>query len=660
MLTVLAMQAACGGAPPAATPTRPQPAAPAAPQSTTAAAPDVPAGADAARDAELAAQARAIIEAFANHSAELAPDRKHVAFVSNRDGLNQIYLGDPAHPEVPATRLVTSTERCAAPTFTSAGDAVLFVSDQGLDENFSIFRVGIDGDHTVVELTPGEKLRRSGPTVPDKADGAMYFTASRADERELHVYRASTDAPGKPTLLYTDPGPGGLADVSRDATRALVVRSLSISDAQLYLVDLAGGQARLVYPAAGAHANVLAAAFSADGRRLFVSTDEGSEKAVLLALDAATGKESGRYVEGKLKTGFISTVSVAPSGDRLAIHVDGGSHHEVRLLDARTLALRGTPALPLGAGGIGRFARDGKSFTATWSSAEQPTDIFAVDAAKLRVSPLRGDARATLGDLGHLDVSVTEIASFDGTKVPVNLYLPLLPRGVMRRKLPALVIVHGGPSDASSVSWSPWARFWTRQGYAVVEPNIRGSTGFGRAYERADNGHHRLDAVNDVAEVGKWATSQPWSDGRAVLFGGSYGGYMTLMGLTHQPDFWKAGIDLAGPANLISFMATTTAEIRAVFTDEFGDPDGDRAFLESISPIHDVDKIVAPLFVYQGANDPRVPAAEAGQIVAALRTRKVPVEYMLVANEGHSVEHIENHAMFLGRAARFLEKVVRP
>src|SRR5262249_26320934 len=147
-----------------------------------------------------------------------------------------------------------------------------------------------------------------------------------------------------------------------------------------------------------------------------------------------------------------------------------------------------------------------------------------------------------------------------------------------------------------------------------------------------------------------------WCDGRAVLYGGSYGGYMTLMGLSRQPELWKAGVDLAGPANLLSFMSTTTAEIRAVFIDEFGDPDKDRAFLESISPLHDVGRIVAPLFVYQGANDPRVPEAEAGQVVAALRARRVPVEYMLVANEGHSVEHIENHSMFLARAAPFLER----
>ena len=671
-IVVVFALAACGGAaapvpsaqnpqlPAASEPTATPTPTPSPSPAASSAAPDVPAGADAARDTELATQARAIIEAFANHDAEISPDGKWVAFVSNRDGLNQIYLGEVAHPEAPATRLVSSSERCAAPTFTVDGKAILYVSDRGLDENFSIFRVETSGAHAVTELTPGDKLRHGQPLVPDRAGGPMFFSASRADEREVHVYRAGTDAAGPPTLLYTDPGPGGLVDVSRDGKRALVVRYQSLSDLQLYLVDVsrAGGAAHLLYPAASAHANVFTAAFSADGRRIFVATDEGGESAAVLALDAASGKERGRYVETRPRTSQIAAINVAPTGDRLNILVDAGSHNEVRILDARTLALAGTPELPLGAGGPGRFSHDGKSFTVTWSSPDQPVDVFAIDAARRQVAALRKDARSTLAGLRAIEASVTEVVSFDGTKVPVNLYLPRLPLGAMRKKGPALVIVHGGPAAASEVAWNPWARFWTQQGYAVIEPNVRGSTGFGRAYERADNGKRRLDAVNDMKAVGTWAQSQPWSDGRAVLLGGSYGGYMTLMGLTHQPDLWKAGVDLAGPANLLSFMATTTAEIRAIFIDEFGDPDADRDFLQSISPLEDVAKIAVPLFVYQGANDPRVPEAEAAQIVAALRARKVPVEYMLVANEGHSVEHIENHAMFLGRAARFLEKAL--
>jgi dipeptidyl aminopeptidase/acylaminoacyl peptidase len=638
----------CSGGQKTAAPAQaPAPAAQAA-----APAPEVSARPDEAqggRDAELTQQAMRIIEAYANHSAALSPDGKRIAFVSTRDGLSQIYLADAAHPAAPATRLVESTERCAAPQFTLDGRAVVYVSDRGADEYFSIFRVDL-ASRAVTELTPDAKLRRSAPLIPDLARGAMFFTAGKAEDRDVRVYRAASDAAGPATLVYTDPGPGGLSAVSRDGKQALVTRAQSLSESQLFLVDVAAGTARQVYPPAGVKANVFAADFTADGKRVLVTTDEGGETAVLLALDP-DGRERARYVETHPATANLSGFAVAPRGNRLAVLVDAGNHSEVRILDARTLRVKSTPSLPLGSGGPGPFSRDGKRFTLTWSTPDQPVDVYAIEASSGRLAPLRRDDRPTLAGLGKLEVSITDVPSFDQTRVPVNVYLPAKRAG----KLPVMVIVHGGPASASAVDFNVWARFYTGQGYAVIEPNVRGSTGFGRAYEKGDNGKRRLDAVKDMEAVGRWAIVQPWCDGRAILFGGSYGGYMTLMGLGRQTDLWKAGVDLVGPANLMSFMASTTAEIRTLFLEEFGDPEKDRAFLESISPIHDVEKIAAPLFVYQGANDPRVPQAESALVVRALRRRGVPVEYMLVANEGHSVEHKENHAAFLGRSARFLE-----
>jgi dipeptidyl aminopeptidase/acylaminoacyl peptidase len=642
---LLSIAVACSGGQEAA----PGPAAPAAAAPAAPAAPGPNDAATSAREAELTGQAMRIIDAYNNRSAVLSPDGSKVVFVSTRDGLSQIYLADPARPDEPATRLVESTERCGTPTFTLDGSAVVYMSDRGADEYFSIFRVDL-ASKQVTELTPGQRLRRSPPLIPDKAGGAMFFTADKAEEKEVHLYRAPVDKPGEATLVYTDPGPGGLAEVSRDGKQALIVRSQSLSDGELYLVDLKSGKAKLVYPPAGKKANVTSAAFSADGKRLLVTTDEGEERSVLLSLDRS-GKEKARYVETKPATAQLSSVWTSPRGDLLTVNVDAGHHTEIRLLDARTLKVKLTPELPLGSGGQGPFSQDGKRFTLTWTTADAPPDAFTVDTATGKVSPLRAEARPTLAGLGKLDVSITEVKSFDGTMVPVNQYLPAQRTG----KLPVIVIVHGGPAAASTVDWNPWARFYSGLGYAVIEPNVRGSTGFGRAYERGDNGEKRMDAVKDMEAVGRWVIQQPWSDGRAILFGGSYGGYMTLMGLTLHTDLWKAGIDLVGPSNLVTFMATTTAEIRTLFLEEFGDPDKDRAFLESISPIGKIDKIKAPLFIYQGANDPRVPRDESEQVVRALEKRGVPVEYMLVANEGHSLEHKENHAAFLARSARFLE-----
>jgi dipeptidyl aminopeptidase/acylaminoacyl peptidase len=252
-----------------------------------------------------------------------------------------------------------------------------------------------------------------------------------------------------------------------------------------------------------------------------------------------------------------------------------------------------------------------------------------------------------------VEASIVEVDAFDHTKIPVNVFLPA---GAKGKKLPVMVCYHGGPAGSSSIRWSTYVRFFLSQGYAWVEPNVRGSTGFGRAYESADNGPKRLDAFKDIETTGRWAASQAWADkDRVVVFGGSYGGYTVLVALTRTPDIWRAGIDLFGVVNMKTFMATTSGLIREIFLVEFGDPDKDAAFLESISPLHDVDKIVDPLFVYAGANDPRVPRTESDLIVKALRARKVPVEYMVRPDEGHSIAHRASQIELYSRAARFLE-----
>ena len=204
--------------------------------------------------------------------------------------------------------------------------------------------------------------------------------------------------------------------------------------------------------------------------------------------------------------------------------------------------------------------------------------------------------------------------------------------------------------------WSLYARFFLSLGYAVLEPNVRGSTGFGRAYEMADNREKRADWLKDLETVNAWTKAQPWCDpDRVVVWGQSYGGYTTLMALTRQPLLWRAGVDLYGVADLRQFLLTTTAAIRSAFVAEFGDVDKDAALLEEFSPMRDRDKIVAPLFVYAGQNDPRVPRSESDAIVRALRGRNVPVEYMVAANEGHTVDRRETKIELLTRTARFLE-----
>jgi dipeptidyl aminopeptidase/acylaminoacyl peptidase len=662
LLLPLAVLAACGPAevtpppqPPVA-PVAPAPASPPAsqmPEAQAPVAPDVPAGADAARDAELAKIAAGLVDAFTNTGASFSPDGKTIVFGSSRDGLSQLYVAEAAKPDAPARRLVSTTERAIAGRIAPDGKSVAFIADKGADENWSIFRVGLDGKE-LVELTPGEQLQRTAPFLPDRAPKVMIYAARAKSDVGTKVL-VQDPAPGsKPKVVHTADKPGFPVDVTRDGKQALFLQIPSRSEMTLVVIDVDAGKARPIYPASG-KVSIADASFSSDGKRVFVSTDGGGEEGLLLALDAATGKEIARYVEESPKTARTAETAVSKVGERIAVRIDAGNRSEIRLLDARTLKPVKQVSLPLGGGFINGFTDDGKRLGLSWSTPDAPTDLLVVDAATGKVTPQRKEPRPTLAGLPPLEASIVEVPSFDGKKVPVNLYLP--PAGARKGRMPVIVSVHGGPAASSPVRWSAAYRFFSSLGYAIVEPNVRGSTGFGRAYEEADNGPKRLDAVKDLEAVARWTAAQPWADkDKLVVYGGSYGGYMVLMGVTRQQDIWRAGVDLVGVANMRTFLQTTTGFIKEVFKVEFGDLEKDGAFLDSISPLKDAPKIADPLFVYAGANDPRVPRSESDLIVGALRQKGVPVEYMVKDNEGHSLDRRETQIEFYARVARFLEK----
>jgi len=523
--------------------------------------------------------------------------------------------------------------------------------DHGADEKWSIWRVNLDGSD-LVDLTPGEPLQRDHARVPDLAPDTMYFSARRISEASSAVYAAPLGSPGPAREVYRDEKPGELTDVSRDGKRALFIRFPTISENYVVQVDLVSGATRTLYPESG-KVTINDARFSPDGSTVYVATDGGGEQAWVLALDAESGKEKARYVEKNPAIATLDTIAVAKTGGALALLVDAGNHTELRLLDANTLQPRARVAMPLGQGFLSDFSEDGKRFVVRWSTPSSPWDPWAIDVRTGKASALRKEARPSLKDVPQMAVSITEVKAHDGLSLPLNV---LLPKGRSGR-LPVIVSYHGGPASSSRIRWSALTAFFVSQGYAWVEPNVRGSTGFGRAFEEADNGPKRLEAFKDIENTGRWVASQPWADPRRVIvFGGSYGGYTVLVGLTRMPDLWRAGVDLFGVANVRTTLTTTTGLIREIFVLEFGDADKDAAFLESISPVNDADKIVAPLFVYAGANDPRVPRSESDMIVRELRERNVPVEYMVAENEGHSLARKENVVQFLARSARFLEQ----
>jgi dipeptidyl aminopeptidase/acylaminoacyl peptidase len=665
MITLLL--AACSG--PSKTPSGPQPAQttdeskapapdPAAPQPPPVevnAKPDVPAGASAKRDAELAARAAGYIDAFTNSEPVLTRDGKRVVFVSNRDGIPQLYIADAGKPQAPATRLLTTTQRVAGTFATKDGKALLFRSDTGADEHWSIYRIGLDGKD-LIDLTPGERLNRDGFVVPEGTPEKLFFSGRKMSESRSTVYVASAVKAEPAKAIYTDDKPAFLMDVAPDGKTALVMQYPSRAENYLIAVDAATGKPRPLYPPEGQKLSIFNAGYSADGKLVYVATDLGTEQAVLLAIDGKTGKEQARYAVAPA-TAELGGIAVAQRGGLIAMSLLAGNHSELRILDGRKLTPVAKVEMPLGQGGAAAFSEDGARLVLQWSTPRAPTDLYSIDARTGKVAPLRQEERPSLKATPAIESTIVDIAAFDGGKIPTNVYLPA---GEQGKRHPVLVVYHGGPSSTSVIRWSPSTAYFLSLGYAIVEPNVRGSGSFGRAFEAADNGPGRLDAFKDIETSARWVAKQPWADkDRLVVYGGSYGGYTTLIALSRWPDIWRAGVNLFGVVDLKTFMATTSGVIRQIFLLEFGDPDKDAAFLQSISPLTDVGKIVDPTFVYAGANDPRVPLTESDLIVKALRQRKIPSEYMVADNEGHSLARRENQLAFFARCARFLETHLR-
>ncbi len=608
------------------------------------------------RDAELAARAAAVVDAFQNRipggfAGQLTHDGRGLVFGSNRDGSPQLYLGDAANPGAPPRRLSEGAERVETAALTRDGGWVLFTRDRGADENSHIYRVALDGSATI-DLTPGEGFRNEPPLLPLRRPDLMIY-GRRKTTSPASTLLAQPIAGGAARAFYEDPAPAFAADAAPDGSRALVLRYVSASEQVLLEVDLASSRARRLWPAEGRKEAISAAVYAADGRTAFIATDQGGEASALLALDLGTLAVTARWSPDPA-TASLDQALASPRGDLVAVRVNAGNRIEVRLLDAAGLRERARPALPLGSAELGEFTPDGRALTIALATPDHPGEPFALDVETGALRALRADPRPGGAALAAVDTAVASIPAFDGKPIPVHTYLPKDWRG---ERLPVIVEFHGGPSASSVIGWKTRAQFFVGLGYAWVEPNMRGSTGFGRAWEMADNREKRGDVLLDMASVRAWVAAQPWADGRRiVLFGGSYGGWVVLMGLTRQQPLWSAGIDLVGVADLRTLLRTTDQAIRAVFVDEFGDLEKDEALLAAYSPLRDAAKISVPLFVYQGQNDPRVPRSESDAIVGALRARGLPVEYMIAANEGHSLDRRDSQVEFFSRSARFLEE----
>jgi dipeptidyl aminopeptidase/acylaminoacyl peptidase len=555
-------------------------------------------------------------------------------------------------------RLATSEERIQSVTFGRDGRFVFMTRDRGGDENSQLLRSLATGEN-LIELTSTPAVRHLFGTLSDNAQWMAYASNER-DRGDFDIYvRPADEGTTAPRRVFEAHGHHEAADFSSDGQRLIVLEERSNFDQDLHLVELATGASRNLTAHQGAgDVRYQQPRLTHDGRALFVLSDQGREFMNLALLDVGTGVSAPRFVIDEAHD--IDLIELAPGGGTLAavFNLDGVS--QLRLYDVSDPTRpRERPRLDVPQGVISSldFSADGRTLVFDLSRAVAPDEIY-------RVTPEGRVERITESDHAGLDITrlveptVERVRSFDGLEIPLWLYRPrdLAPG----ERAPVVVSVHGGPEAQSTPYFSAVTQYLVGHGYIVVAPNVRGSTGYGKRYSHLDDVEKREDSVRDLGAVNAWLRARPdVAPDRIAVMGGSYGGYMVLAALTLQPDRWAAGCDIVGIANFRTFLERTASYRRALREAEYGSLARDGALLDRISPMRNVDAIRAPLLVIHGANDPRVPVAEAEQVVAALRQRGRRVEYLRFEDEGHGVVRRPNRVRAYGEVVRFFDEVFR-
>jgi len=403
------------------------------------------------------------------------------------------------------------------------------------------------------------------------------------------------------------------------------------------LVDLTvpAGQERLadVTPA-DAPAMNRSLCFSPGSDALYFSSNNDREFTGVVRYDLATSKRS--WLVGQ--DGFDLTGWLSPDGAMLLVDRNDDGFSELALHDAATGAH--LCDLPMPASGtlaaVPVWAPDSAAVAASLTGSDLPSDVLLLDAGAAPVPP-RLLTRSRSGLRGERTASPEphRIPAPDGSQIPCLVYRPTGEAGSLAGS--SVLHVHGGPEGQAMAGFSTYVQALAAAGHTVLVPNVRGSTGYGKSWYSADDGHRRLDSVADLAAIHAYLPKLDLDPARSALWGGSYGGYMVLAGLAFQPALWAAGVDIVGIASLVTFLENTSAYRRAYREREYGTLARDRQFLASVSPLTRVNDIVAPLFIIHGANDPRVPLSEAEQIHAAMTSRGLECELRVYPDEGHGL-----------------------
>ncbi|ERH13228.1 MAG: dipeptidyl acylaminoacyl-peptidase [halophilic archaeon J07HB67] len=565
--------------------------------------------------------------------ADLAPDGT-LAFLMDTTGTRQVWT--VSEPGGWPTQHTFYDEGVSYVEWSPERRELAFGMDEGGDERTQLYRLDPEtGRVHELTATPDAKHRWGGWS----ADGErVAFASNRRAGDVFDVYVQGREERGADAELVHE-GDGWLSVVGWGPAdeRLLVRRAHSSFDHDLYLLHLDDGEYRHLTPHDG-QARFQSVEWGPDGEAAYLVTDRDTDRLQLARVELATGDLSTVVADADWN---VDGVAVDDSGRVVySKNVDGYTELAAgRLNGPASLELFAEPSLPSGTAGGVSFGPDGEQFALTVSGRTINENCFVVETATGAGEQWTHAGTAGIPRETFVEPELVHYPTFDGREIPAFFSTP----EADTEGLPVVVDVHGGPESQRRPGFGAVKQYLLANGYAVFEPNVRGSAGYGREYASLDDVRNRMDAVEDLRAGAEWLHDHPSVDpDRIALMGGSYGGFMVLAGLTEYPELWAAGVDIVGIANFVTFLENTGDWRQSLREAEYGSLADDREFLASISPINNADRIDAPLFVLHGENDPRVPVGEAEQIVTEVRDRDVPVRKLIFDDEGHGFAKRDN------------------
>ena len=565
------------------------------------------------------------------------PERKEMLISTRFADVNEIHLVNM--PGGDRSQLTFYPDPVNSARFNPAkGDFFVFMKDVGGGEFYQFYRYDTASGNATL-LTDGKS--RNLAMVWSHAGDKIAYGSTRRDGNDVDIWVMDPADPKTDHMLAKLDG-GGWEPLawSRDGDKLLVVNELSAEESYLWLIDGKSGEKTPLTPKGAANVHYAGGQFSNDGKGIYVTTDKDSEFHRLTYIDLATKQHN--YLTSNIPWD-VDEFDLSDNGKMIAFVTNEDGFGVLHLLDTATRKEKHVPDLPKGIVSGVTWHKNNRDLAFDLTSARSSSDVYSLDVQSGKVD------RWTFSETGGLNASILpepeliHWKSWDGRMISGFLYRP---PAKFTGKRPVMVNIHGGPEGQFRPSFAGrWNFYLNELGVAMIAPNVRGSTGYGKTFLSLDNGFLREGSYKDINTLFDWIQQQPDLDSaRMMVTGGSYGGFMTLAVATNYNDRIRCSVDVVGPSNLVTFLEHTSGYRQDLRRVEYGDERDPkmREFLEQIAPANKAKNITKPLFVIAGKNDPRVPASESQQMVSVVRQNGTPVWWLLGKNEGHGFHKKQN------------------